>query len=279
MKLDPLNRTAQLNHRALGNPEVTLPHTAISNCFPGLEYDFRNLWRRTFTGIVMLENSNFVIEAEDKSLKHLVGHRLLQVDDLPTVSNVHGPRRPNNDDSPLASSQSFQSAAFTEWSNLLAYVLQKQGHQVKCFFTKDKARYEGPVPIDPADEHKKRPDPAQTIAVELKVRHFFVGQSMSPTEELIKPGELTHGLCSPWQNDYRECACYYWAASRPDFVNAEPGPDGLTHGDMWMSKVRTGEYIPDDRVDSRLHSYDDLFREWQTLLQFQVRGHDAEQSS
>ena len=26
--------------------------TAISNCFPGLEFDFRNLWRRAFVGIV-----------------------------------------------------------------------------------------------------------------------------------------------------------------------------------------------------------------------------------
>lgn len=275
MKLEPLNRTAQLHYRALGNPEVTLPHTAISNCFPGLEYDFRNLWRRTFIGLVLLENSNFVVEAEDESLKHLVGHRLLKVDDQATISLVHGPHRPNNDDGALASTQSFNSAAFTEWSNTLAYVLQKQGQTVKCVFSKEVSRYESPIPTD----SKGETDPNAIVTVELRVRRFFAGDSMAPSEGLIKPGEMTHGLCSPWQNDYRECACYYWAASRPDFVNAEPGPDGLTHGDMWMSKVRTGEYIPDDRVDSRLYSYDDLFREWQTLLQFQVRGHDAGQSS
>jgi hypothetical protein len=275
MKLDPSNRTAQLSHRALGNPEVTLPHTAISNCFPGLEFDFRNLWRRTFVGLVLLENSNLVVDAEDPKFKHLVGHRLLKVDDIPTVTAVHGPRRPNDDDSPLAGSQSFLSAAFTEWSNTLAAVLQKQGQTVKCVFTKHQERYEGPAPTTSSGAV----DPDATITVDLEVRHFFAGESASPSKELIKPGEMTHGLCSPWQNDYRECACYYWAASRPDFVNAEPGADGLTHGDMWMSKVRTGEYIPDDRVDGRLYSYDDLFREWQTLLQFQVRGHDAEQSS
>ena len=37
--------------------------------------------------------------------------------------------------------------------------------------------------------------------------------------EAVEPGELTQSLCSPWQNDYRECGCYYWAASRPDYVN------------------------------------------------------------
>ena len=37
-------------------------------------------------------------------------------------------------------------------------------------------------------------------------------------------GRADAGLCSPWQNDYRECSCYYWASARPDFVNVEPSP-------------------------------------------------------
>jgi len=85
-------------------------------------------------------------------------------------------------------------------------------------------------------------------------------------------------LCAPWQNDYRECACYYWAASRPDYVNVEPGGDGLSHGDSWMAKQRTGRYIPDNRTDTRLLSYDDLFRYWQGELQFIIAGRDAEES-
>ena len=267
MKLDPLNRTAQLNHRARGNPETTLPHTAISNCFPGLEYDFRNLWRRTFVGLVMLENSNFVVASEDPKFDHLVGHRLLKVDKIATVTDVHGPVLPGVD-RPLTSDTNPTAAAFTEWSNTLAYVLQKQGQLVNCVFTKDQARHEGAVPDNACE----------TIDEELTVRRFFEGDSMAPSKDLIKPGEMTHGLCSPWQNDYRECACYYWAASRPDFVNAEPGPDGVTHGDNWMSKVRTGEYLPDDRVDGRLYDYDDLFQDWQKLLEFQIKGRDAEQS-
>ena len=139
---------------------------------------------------------------------------------------------------------------------------------MKCVFTKDKARFEGTEPEDAAN----------TIVVELTVRRFFEGNSLAPSADLIKPGEIADAwpLLTLGKRDYRECACYYWAASRPDFVNAEPGSDGLTHGDSWMSKERTGEYIPDDRVDGRLHNYDDLFREWQTLLKFQVKGRDAD---
>jgi len=39
-------------------------------------------------------------------------------------------------------------------------------------------------------------------------------------------------MCSPWQHDFRDCACHYWASNRPDVVHpeAEPGdrllPDG-----------------------------------------------------
>ena len=98
------------------------------------------------------------------------------------------------------------------------------------------------------------------------------------SRELLAPGDLTQSLCSPWQNDYRECACYYWAASRPDYVNIEAGPDGLSRGQQWFTKDRSGplEYLPDDREDSRLFSYEDLFGQWQQLLKFEIGGRDVD---
>jgi len=268
MKLNPLNRTAQLYHRARGNPESTLPHTAISNCFPGLEYDFRNLWRRAFVGLLMLENSNYVLDAEDSRYEHLKGHRMLKAGGHVLLSQVTAPSLPDGASNPLTTVTNPTAAAFNEWGNALAQVLQYQGEEIECVFTKDEARYEGMPPEKETD----------TITINLVIRHFFDGTSMVPSGELVQPGEMTQGLCSPWQNDYRECACYYWAASRPDFVNAEPGPDGLTHGDVWMAKVRTGEYIPDSRTDSRLLTYDELFQAWQEHLKFQIKGRDADQS-
>jgi L-lysine epsilon oxidase C-terminal domain/L-Lysine epsilon oxidase N-terminal len=32
----------------------------------------------------------------------------------------------------------------------------------------------------------------------------------------IRPGMLTSGLCSPWQNDFLACTCGFWPAQRPD---------------------------------------------------------------
>ena len=40
--MEPTNVTAQIMHSARGNPPSVLANTAISNCFPGLEYDLRN---------------------------------------------------------------------------------------------------------------------------------------------------------------------------------------------------------------------------------------------
>jgi hypothetical protein len=110
------------------------------------------------------------------------------------------------------------------------------------------------------------------------VRPFFEGQTAMISRELAKPGELTQGLCSPWQNDYRECSCYYWASARPDFVNVQANEAGASAGDNWMQKERTGDYVPDDYKDARLLNYDHLFRAWEKYLRFQIGGVDRDQT-
>lgn len=273
-KLTPQNLTAQLHYRGAGNPVSVLPRTAISNCFPGLEFDFRNLWRRTFIGLVLLENNNYVVQAEDPALEHLVGHRLLKVDGHDTMVLTQGPVFPGDSStgSTLATAVNPNAISFMEWSNSLARIMAKQGQRVVCTFTAESSSVEVPAPDLTPDT------PTATIEVELEIRHFFREGSAELARELLQPGELTQGLCAPWQNDYRECACYYWAASRPDYVNVEPAEDGLSHGDMWFAKKRTGSYVPDNRTDSRLYSYDDLFKDWQSALSFIIRGKDAETS-
>lgn len=273
-KLTPQNLTAQLHHRGVGNPVSVLPRTAISNCFPGLEFDFRNLWRRTFVGLVLLENNNYVVQAEDPALEYLVGHRLLQVDGYDTMVLTQGPVFPDDSSAggTLATSVNPNAISFMEWSNSLARIMAKQGQEVVCTFTAKPSSVEVPAPNLASGE------PVETLQVTLQMRRFFREDSTELARELLQPGELTQGLCAPWQNDYRECACYYWAASRPDYVNVEPSEDGLSHGDMWFAKKRTGSYVPDNRSDTRLYSYDDLFKDWQGALSFIIRGKDAETS-
>lgn len=273
--LNAANLTAQLHYRGTGNPIAVLPRTAISNCFPGLEYDFRNLWRRAFKGILLIENNNYVLEAIDPKYNHLKDHRLVAIERKATMVETTGPIFPGPDASsgPLITTANPNGVSFMEWSNSMVDVLQKQGQEVICHFTAEKSTEEVVVDL------KKLDDKEKYIAVTLVVNKIFDGNSAALSDTILNPGELTQSLCAPWQNDYRECACYYWAASRPDFVNIVPDENGLSTGDQWMSKKRTGSYIPDDRQDSRLVTYQDLFENWQGELNFIIEGKDAIESS
>jgi hypothetical protein len=266
-EIEPRNRMAQIHYRAVGNPPNTLPTAAISNCFPGLDYDFKAFWRRAFIGIVLLEWDNYVIDIESDEYTGLLHHRLLKVDGRPLVLSVSGPKIPGGPSGGLPT-DSNPGLITMEWSNALALVQHRHGHIVKCHFSREPATSAVPVPADPTD----------MLEVDLTLRPIFLEDSVELNPELLRPGELTQGLCSPWQHDYRECSCYYWPASRPDYVNVEAGADGISHGDNWIAKRRTGEYILDDRKDSRLVTYEELFKGWEKELHFQVRGRDAEES-
>jgi hypothetical protein len=268
--IEPRNLAAQLSYRGRGNPPVSHPSSAISNCFPGLEFDFRTIWRRAFVGIVLSENNNYVVEIEDQKLKDLKGCRLLKIDDRPVSVVAQGPIYPGSANDPLGTGGNPDSVAFMEWSNNLALLFGKQGQQIACEFTALPSRNE----VLPGNKDVK------TTVVKLEVRHIFeqVDIGAGPeklavlAESLLHPGELSQGLCSPWQNDYRECACYYWAASRPDYVNVVAADDGTSRGDNWMQRERTGSYLPDNRDGVLTLSYDDLFEQWEKVLKFVVRG-------
>jgi hypothetical protein len=293
-KISPSNLSAQLNYRGRGNPWNSQPVTAISNCFPGLEFDFRVIWRRMFEGLLLIECHNLVIDAEGPlaGLKH---HRLLAIEDperterdspLPVMVKTTGAQMPGKlyDGVPgrtyvgdLGTPANKNGISFMEWSNSLARIFDAQGRTVIGYFTAHKSMDEVLLPTDKKDlAHLKK--------VDLKVRRIFDvsqvdGQQMATiSQSLIEPGELSQGLCSPWQNDYRECACYYWAASRPDYVNVVDGPDGVSRGDNWMAVERPagGGYLLDDREDSSVWSYDQLFQNWQGFLKFVVGGSEAQ---
>jgi hypothetical protein len=277
-KIRPCNRTAELMYKPVGNPISSHPIVAIANCCPGLEFDFRAVWRRLLEGITLVEWDNLVVEAKGQKLAGLKGRRLLKVDGRLVITDVQGPRPSDpTEPLPLISDQYPDGVVTMEWSNNFAHILSKAGQEVVCVF--------GGEPWGPREawpETAEEIKQANLVEHKLRVRNFFEDDSLVVSEELAKPGELTQGLCSPWQNDFRECSCYYWASARPDYVNVEPGPDGNSFGQNWMQKGRMdpkrpkSDYIADDYRDSRLILYDDLFKHWEELLEFQVDGKDPE---
>lgn len=283
--LRPRNLSAQVRYEAAGNPISSRPVTSVANCCPGLEMDFRAVWRRMFKGIVLREYDNLVVEVDrdvrDPQRQRLKGQRLLRIRlprsahsagrEVLTTTPILGPAASDPaGEIDLTTQANPHGLAALEWSNALAHVLcESQGKKVICDFTKD-------LPPEQAERQQPLPkSPSEYVSLSFEVRHFFEAASGVISQALAAAGELTQGLCSPWQNDYRECSCYYWASARPDYINVEPAGDGLSKGDNWLQKQRTGDYVPDDYVDSRLLLYDDLFRKWEQWLRFQIGGRDA----
>lgn len=271
--IDPKNLTAQLHYHGIGNPPVSHPSTAISNSFPGLEADFRNIWVHIFEGIILHEASNLVVDVEsgtDEKIKQLVSsdvqYFLVMAHGHSMVGRVKGPSSHDH-------SVSINTTMPLEWSNALAEIIPLAGQYVRCKF-------------ESGDQRRK------PIWLKLKVRHFFdadfdirgkiTNQRAVISREMAFPGELTQSLCSPWQNDYRECGCFYWAASRPDFVNVQSGKDGKSEGNNWMQKDRTNfgekKYISDSDDEGTkkpvLINYQDLFIAWEENLRFIIAGKD-----
>lgn len=277
--LTPRNLTAQVNYRAAGNPISSRPETSVANCCPGLEVDFRAVWRRMFAGLTLREYDNLVVDVDADApadVQALKGHRLLRVFPpgdsvgLPMMTRILGPASSDPDGEILLTTQDNPNGVTQiEWSNALARLLSAHGGApVRCDFSKEPS-------WDIQQDWMPQPEP-NFISRDFRVRPFFEDDSAVIARALAEAGELTQGLCSPWQNDYRECSCYYWASARPDYVNVEPSANGLSSGDNWLQKDRTGSYVPDDYADSRLILYDDLFEHWEQWLRFQIGGRDAE---
>ncbi|HZZ22846.1 MAG TPA: hypothetical protein VFE60_09840 [Roseiarcus sp.] len=277
-------RHAAIHYEAKGNPVSSRPITSVGNCCPGLEVDFRAVWRRLFKGVELREYDNLVVRLDaefedDNTLAEFVGRRLLRIraagEDgafIRTTAPIKGPASSDPDGRiTLTTNMNPSGLAPLEWSNVLAYVVPLAGQKVWCDFSKEEA-WDRQVKLTEEDSEKETEKNYKSV--ELEVQPFFEDETAVINRALVKAGELTQGLCSPWQNDYRECSCYYWASARPDFVNVETGPDGLSAGDNWFQKARTGSYVPDDYADSRLVLYDELFIEWETALKFQVGGRD-----
>jgi hypothetical protein len=240
----------QAAYRAAGNPPGTLATTAISNCFPGLEFDFRNAWRKVF---VEAELHEYDFRAVTSTFANIRNRRLVRVRIGTTVHDVFGPiSLPNAQGEPEVRG----GTPLEAWNALIA-LLPHAGQTVSCDFANNAGNI---------------------VTRDLTVRALFAPGTAAIAADVAAPGELTQSLCSPWQNDYKECGCYYWAASRPDYVNVEAGPDGASVGHNWMQQRTPGSpkvYVP-DTDEARLISYDDLFRSWETMLRFVVGGNDSE---
>jgi hypothetical protein len=232
----PRNLTARADYRVVGNPDISRPEDSVANCFPGLDMDLRNLDRRFFPGLVFeYVSPGYTLEPERLGALLLYPDGLGDTDLRPEyLDQLNESQRALI--APLRKTLYDQlfgdvGAALSTGVWYLDWVKQRD-RRIVMSQAQDHGR---PLPLDGIVVWRlvRGLEPGEvTIGlvrrdardqkVELKGwRRIFTSPLSGVLSTAYQPGELMMSLCSPWQHDFRDCACHYWASNRPDVVHGE----------------------------------------------------------
>jgi Ferritin-like len=236
-RIIPHNLTAQAAFDVVGNPPSSRPESGVANCYPGLEYDHRNLDRRFFPGLVV----EFLSQEDATAPK--ARRQGAQV--MSTNTSDVGLRQLGADDGDrLAALRSGLNLLQASIDTGTAWFVESidQGGGTLLLSDSDGVPLDGlvvwrlvrslrPGPVtlvvaarDTASEGKPLPDPVMLAGW----RRRYTDAETGVIDLTYQPGELTQSLCSPWTHDFRDCSCTYWASNHPDLVTPpEPEEDRL----------------------------------------------------
>ncbi|MGH9280870.1 MAG: ferritin-like domain-containing protein [Acidimicrobiales bacterium] len=229
MKIFPRNLTARADYVVRGNPASTRPESGVDNCYPGLEFDQRNLDKRFFPGLVVefhRPDGAVVVDVLDGSDAAADG---LRRDDLPLF--LWAVLAPKPADQTVDISVSLRDRDGLEaWRHVhdlppgRVLVLVGPGSGAQAF------------PFDPGIDGQLRQirdsgqnvvqrddDGVLRLAALVGERARYLDEDGVIDADAYAPGDLTRSLCAPWQYDFRDCGCFYWAATKPDVVTSSDG--------------------------------------------------------
>lgn len=281
-KIFPRNLTARAATVIAGNPVTTRLESGVGNCFPGLEFDHRNLDRRFFPGLVFNFGGTLpvrlaAIEPTDPALDPQPGDDDATAKAIPALSaalrdqlKVLG-RKPG--DWILAAIAQGGRSIDTETTG--SYDDGLQIWRLVRSLERDQVTITLRLAADmPTGPHGKGPRV-------LRLTHFrrrYIDPDKGVLSPVYRPGELTQSMCSPWQHDFRDCSCDYWASNHPDIVLGGdlPGgaelPSGIPLDDGapldWLradraSRVAASRSDPENDARRLLHYQ--INQEWQGL--------------
>ena len=227
--------------QAAGNPASTLLQSGVGNCFPGLEFDMRNLERRffpflevdtNFTDLVVASvdlgaASNAATEGSLSPASLAVYKKIAAVSGW-QITRLKGDFGPLGDldfaiaDLPGVSFGPGRLPA-DAWT---AVRLLKEGVDVTITLRRGSG-----AAVELTAPRNRYLDPDGSLAAMFEV------------------GEMSQSLCSPWTHDFRDCGCYYWASNHPDIalpprsLSAAPVPsDNLAT--TWLREDRNAVPAP-----------------------------------
>lgn len=254
-KIFPRNLTARAAYQPRGNPPGTRPESGVDNCFPGLELDARNLESRFFPGLRLAfhRDDGAIVTEVHPEKSAMVSAAGVTPDDLPlflwavaghisrgtepaqltrfslkqhgglgawrrihalmpgAVAVLLGPAPATSAEVPEAAKKAFDNATMTQSSNLS----RKDGRIEWALLVEQRVDYLDRDGVIPLAHHE--------------------------------PGDLTRTLCTPWQYDFHDCGCFYWASNKPDLVTDASGHQPFT---FFMRRDRETTPPPLDTLDA-----------------------------
>ena len=191
---EPLTRAAVLGppypQPVLGNPLSTLMESGVGNCYPGLEFDIRQLDVRFFPGLTF----EFL-----RQLNGPEGGALGEGDWYLHAVTQHDRRIE------LYDFNVFQNAV-----QMTPY----EGET--CWWIIRGIEADVDLTIELTQRAPNGQPIGNPVVLHGRRRRFLDGAGMIP--DVYRAGELTASMCSPWTHDFRDCACQYWASNHPDVV-------------------------------------------------------------
>lgn len=277
-KLFPRNLTAKAGRVVAGNPVQSRPESGVDNTHPGLELDQRNLDRVFFPGLTV--DFQFGIGARVVGLsasweQHVSGQLGRPLTDEEKaglfVWGVFG-RFGNKPQQPM-----LLSLFPLDGYDVLRKVHDLEAGEVAVVIGTRPA-VDGPVP----DVHRlveKRGLPSQpcdVLQAEGPLAFVLRGSRSDYLDphgvidpDVLPPGSLTQSLCSPWQWDFADCGCYYWAASRPDIVTGADGSPDLNY-----QRDRKPAVDKPEEKREKIHTWDGWISPQMSQVQMITRWHE-----
>jgi hypothetical protein len=299
-RIFPHNLTAQAAYNVLGNPPSTRPESGVANCFPGLEYDHRNLDRRFFPGLVV-EYISSLDASPTSQLRQ--GARVVAAQPRDAINPDPAVTAPALAQLRAALNElSTKLQADPEWflasikqGGVRIELVDDQGVNLDGLVvwrlvrslrpgpvTVEVIRRDSPAPSGPPDRSAAAPATPEKVTLSGWRRRYSDPRS-GVIDISYQPGELTQSLCSPWTHDFRDCSCTYWASNHPDIVFPAvtvgevtlPGgaPDDPTMPDVRLNWLRDPAFaelhagaLPSQRTNRPFEiSYFQINKQWQDL--------------
>lgn len=233
-KLFPRNLTARAELLVRGNPVTTRPESGVENCFPGLEFDQRNLDSVFFPGLHFEMHHTAGVVLRDFSASapaaQFVRHEDIQRGIFLVylkgwfASRIDGvqPSERILRFTPPAGLDSWRFVRDLEIGDV-ALVLCDGAALARVA--------NGALDTDAVSSWLTNPQDRLERAAGVgdfvllfgkRARYLTIDGVIDP--QALQPGQLTRSLCSPWQYDFADCGCFYWASNKPDLVSSEAQP-------------------------------------------------------